>query len=64
MQHYQVMGITNLTASFTSILMWATHWPLQPMDLKTAGAASALLVSGAGSLLIGYLNQRAGKKSE
>ena len=33
------------TSAIASILMWMTHWPIQPLDQNTAMAISGLAVA-------------------
>lgn len=43
-----VIATSALTGDITPILMWATHFPLQPLDNTTAGAIAALIVAVVG----------------
>lgn len=38
------IGATGIMQSVSDILMWATHWPIQPLDQQTATAIAALMV--------------------
>lgn len=40
-----VIATAALSGDLTPILMWVTHWPLQPLDTGTAGAISALIIA-------------------
>jgi len=39
------------------VLMWLTHWPLQPLNQEEAAALSGIILGGAG-LLIHYLQTK------
>lgn len=48
-----VVAASALTADMTPILMWISHWPLQPLDVATAGAIAGLIaaVIGGGGIM-------------
>lgn len=43
-----VVAAGALAGDITPILMWASHWPLQPLDQTTAGAIAGLIVAAVG----------------
>lgn len=49
-----VAATSGITAMIAEILMWVTHWPLQPLDEPTAMAIAGLTVAflGGGGLAI------------
>jgi hypothetical protein len=38
----------TITALLATVLVYLTHWPLQPFDLPTASAFAGLIVAAAG----------------
>lgn len=47
-----VVAVGGVTAMLANLLVWATHWPLQPMDLGTASNTAGLLVALVGGLTV------------
>lgn len=47
-----VAATGGITAMLAGVLVWATHWPLQPLDTATALDLAGLIVSlfGGGGL--------------
>ena len=41
----------TITALLATVLVWATKWPLTPLDLPTASAVAGLTVAIAGGLV-------------
>jgi len=54
-----VAGGGTGTALLAQVLMWLTHWPLQPLNTDEAMALAGLIMGGTG-LLMHYLQ---GKKA-
>jgi hypothetical protein len=44
----------TITALLATVLVYLTHWPLQPLDLPTASAVAGLLVAAAGAAVKFY----------
>lgn len=44
-----VAATGGVTAMIAQVLVWLTHWPVQPLDANTALAVAGLLVSAVGS---------------
>jgi len=40
-----------ITALLATVLVYLSHWPLQPLDLPTASAFAGLLVAAGGGLV-------------
>ncbi len=53
--HIAVGTITSLLAT---VLVYLTHWPLQPLDVPTASAFAGLLVAAAGGAVRLYQAMR------
>jgi len=41
------VAIGTITALLATVLVYLSHWPLQPLDLPTASAFAGLLVAAA-----------------
>jgi|307.fasta_scaffold193215_2 hypothetical protein len=54
--HVATGGITALLAT---VLVYLSHWPLQPLDLPTASAIAGLLVALGGALVKLYQSRTA-----
>jgi hypothetical protein len=54
--HVATGGITALLAT---VLVYLSHWPLQPLDLPTASAFAGLLVAAGGALVKLYKSRTA-----
>ena len=46
----QVMASGGLVSGLGSLLVWVTHWPLQPMDTATALGVAGLVITLAGMI--------------
>jgi len=44
----------TITALLATVLVYLTHWPLQPLDLPTASAVAGLLVAAGGAAVKFY----------
>ena len=44
----------TITALLATVLVYLSHWPLQPFDLPTASAFAGLLVAAVGALVKFY----------
>ena len=44
----------TITALIATVLVYLTHWPLQPLDLPTASAIAGLLVAACGAAVKFY----------
>jgi hypothetical protein len=44
----------TITALLATVLVYLTHWPLQPLDLPTASAFAGLLVAAGGAAVKFY----------
>ena len=44
----------TITALLATVLVYLSHWPLQPLDLPTASAFAGLLVAAVGALVKFY----------
>ena len=44
----------TITALLATVLVYLSHWPLQPLDLPTASAFAGLLVAAAGAAVKFY----------
>jgi len=44
----------TITALLATVLVYLSHWPLQPLDLPTASAFAGLLVAAAGAAVRFY----------
>lgn len=51
MNSAHVAATGGLTSALAAVLVWASHWPLQPLNDTTAAAVAGLLIAGAGMLL-------------
>lgn len=51
MNSAHVAATGGLTSALAAVLVWATHWPLQPLDEATAAAVAGLLIACVGMLL-------------
>jgi hypothetical protein len=49
--HIATGAITSLIAT---VLVYLSHWPLQPLDLPTASAVAGLIVAAVGGLVKFY----------
>jgi hypothetical protein len=41
----------GIAAMLADVLVWATHWPLKPLDFATSTSFAGLIVAGIGVLL-------------
>jgi hypothetical protein len=48
----------TITSLLATVLVYLSHWPLQPLDLPTASAFAGLIVAGAGGLVKFYQTMR------
>ncbi len=48
----------TITALLATVLVYLTHWPLQPLDLATASAFAGLIVAGVGGAVKFYQTMR------
>lgn len=48
--HVAATGST--TALVAQVLVYATHWPLQPLDAETAMSLAGLITAGVGALVM------------
>ena len=58
MNSSHVIATGGVTAMLAQILVWLTHWPLQPMDQNTALAVAGLLVASVGGLAVARINRK------
>ena len=49
----------TITALLATVLVYLSHWPLQPLDLPTASAFAGLLVAVGGALVKFYKSRTA-----
>src|SRR5262249_57199094 len=49
----------TITALLATVLVYLSHWPLQPLDLPTASAIAGLLVALGGALVKLYQSRTA-----
>jgi hypothetical protein len=49
----------TITALLATMLVYLSHWPLQPFDLPTASAFAGLLVAAGGALVKFYKSRTA-----
>jgi hypothetical protein len=49
----------TITALLATVLVYLSHWPLEPLDLPTASAFAGLLVAGGGALVKLYKSRTA-----
>jgi hypothetical protein len=49
----------TITALLATVLVYLSHWPLQPLDLPTASAFAGLLIAGGGALVKLYQSRTA-----
>lgn len=47
-----------ITALIATVLVYASHWPLQPLDIATASAIAGLLVAAGGAVVKLYQSNR------
>lgn len=45
------------TAAIAQVLMWLTHWPIQPLDQNTATAIAGLMIAFIGGGGLAYFNR-------
>lgn len=48
-----------ITALLATVLVYLSHWPLQPLDLPTASASAGLLIAAGGALVKLYKSRTA-----
>jgi hypothetical protein len=48
----------TITSLIATVLIYLTHWPLQPLDLATASAIAGLIVAAAGGAVKFYQTMR------
>jgi hypothetical protein len=48
----------TITSLLAMVLVYLTHWPLQPLDLPTASAFAGLIVAGVGGAVKFYQTMR------
>jgi hypothetical protein len=48
------VATATITALLATVLVYLSHWPLQPLDLPTASAFAGLIVSGVGGAVKFY----------
>ena len=53
----------TITALLATVLVYLSHWPLQPLDLPTAAAFAGLLVA-AGGAAVKFHKSRTGPVAE
>ena len=49
----------TITALLATVLVYLSHWPLQPLDLPTASALAGLLVAACGGAVKFYKSRTA-----
>jgi altronate dehydratase len=49
----------TITALLATVLVYLSHWPLQPLDLPTAAAFAGLLVAAGGAAVKFYTSRTA-----
>ena len=49
----------TITALLATVLVYLSHWPLQPLDLPTAAAFAGLLVAAGGAAVKLYKSRTA-----
>jgi hypothetical protein len=49
----------TITALLATVLVYLSHWPLQPLDLPTASAFAGLLVAAGGGAVKFYKSRTA-----
>ena len=49
----------TITALLATVLVYLSHWPLQPLDLPTAAAFAGLLVAASGGAVKFYKSRTA-----
>ena len=49
----------TITALLATVLVYLSHWPLQPLDLPTAAALAGLLVAAGGGAVKFYKSRTA-----
>lgn len=49
-----IAGSSAATTMVADVLMWLTHWPLQPLNQDEAMALGGILISAAGLLVHFY----------
>ncbi len=49
----------TITALLATVLVYLSHWPLQPLDLPTASAFAGLLVAAGGAAVKFYKSRTA-----
>jgi hypothetical protein len=54
----------TITALLATVLVYVSHWPLQPLDLPTASAIAGLLVAGSGAAVKFYKSRGTGAASQ
>jgi hypothetical protein len=53
----------TITALLATVLVYLSHWPLQPFDLPTASAFAGLLVAVGGALVKFYKSRAVAESS-
>lgn len=51
MNSAHVAATGGLTSALASVLVWASHWPIQPLNDQTAAAIAGLVIAGVGMFL-------------
>lgn len=51
MNSAHVAATGGLTSALAAVLVWASHWPLQPLDDTSAAAIAGLVIAGVGMFL-------------
>ena len=67
MNSAHIVATGGVTAMLAGVLVWATHWPLQPIDSDTALNLAGLIVALGGgilALLRAWLARRAAQSPE
>jgi hypothetical protein len=53
------IATATITALLATVLVYLSHWPLQPLDLPTASALAGLLVAAGGGAVKFYKSRTA-----
>lgn len=51
----------TITSLLATVLIYLTHWPLQPLDLATASAIAGLIVAAVGGVVKLYKTVKPGR---